>query len=493
MFDNNRVYALKRKLIAFFLGPLFLLSIIMTPCPDFLTINAWNFIGVIGFMLIWWLFEPVNSAVTSFLPVFLFPLLGILDSYTTFKSFGSPYVFMFLGGFFIAIAIEKHKLHYTIASQIIKFTGTSSDRVLFAILLTTYLLSMWISNTAVTIIMLPIVSSIINNIDIQISENIKKNFIISALIATAFASTIGGMSTLVGSPPNLILKSFFQETFEVDLHFSGWLMFGLPISLLLLISTWMILVRSYPSLHKINISEDILRNNIDGAIITKNQRLVLLIFILTVIMWVFRPIYEGFLSFEISDEIISIFFGLLLFMIPTSLKDNKFLLEWRDTERLPWGIIFLFGSGIAISSAINELNIFEFIAKNMSMPSAVSQLFALIFIAIFVTIATETINNTSLSIVMIPIASAVCIATGLNPLVTCLFMLMLISTAFILPVATPSNSLIFINHNLTVYDMMKIGIKLKIISVIVISAAYYFGLFDVYKIDFELTIPGSEV
>ena len=342
--------------------------------------------------------------------------------------------------------------------------------------------------------MIPIVSSIINNLHVDLDEKTKRNFIISILIATAFTSTIGGTATIIGSPPNLILKSFFQETFEVDIHFWGWLYFGLPLSLIMAFATWIVLTKIlFPSNHGLTISSEMIKDQIEGAYVNSHQKTIGIIFLMAILSWTLRPLYESYLPFEISDELIAIFFGLILFIIPTSLKQNKFLLDWNDTHRIPWGILLLFGSGIAISNAINELEIFNVIAAHVSDHSVTSKSIALGIIIIFTIFATETINNTSLAIVMIPLVAALCIATGLNPLAVSLMTVFLISSSFILAVATPSNSLIFINHHLTGYELMKAGSILKVLFVILTIGAYYFGLFDIYKIDFEIIKPGNAV
>ncbi|MBN8828027.1 MAG: DASS family sodium-coupled anion symporter [Sphingobacteriia bacterium] len=476
------------KLIGLFLGPLVFTSLMLTPNPDIIPLPVWKFLACTSFMIIWWVFEPVPYAVTALLPAVLYPVTGVLSSYDTFSAYGNPYIFLFMGGFFIAIALEKHNLHSFIAYRAIKVIGFDPSKVVLGMMSATYFLSMWMSNTAACMMMLPIAISIINMLGNTVEDNkYKTNFITSLLLSIPYAATIGGTATVIGSPPNIILASFFAESFEVDISFVKWLYFGIPFSVIMLFAGWIILTKIlFRSKFRFDSLDHYIKEEFAEYFLTNSQVKVLVIFLFTIFLWIVRPFLANATTFEINDEIIAVFCGLLLFVTPINLTKGKFLLEWKDTEKLPWGILLLFGGGIAISSAINYLEIFKVIGNFVKANGKITQLSFILISVIVIAIITEFINNTALSVSVIPIMAALCIALGFNPLIVSLIATFTLSLSFMLAIATPPNSFVFINDHLNGKDMAKAGFLLKIVGIILIIIFYTSGLFDVYKIDFKV-------
>lgn len=465
------------KKIGLIAGPIvFLLLLIVgdsSSNPD-----TYKVLAVAGIMIVWWITETVHLAVTALLPLILFPMLGVLDSKELASMYGSRIVFLFMGGFMIALAMEKWNLHRRIALKIINAIGISPVRVLLGFMIATALLSMWISNTATTVMMIPIVGKVLSILQDKLRFNGKqlKAFSVILLIAVAYSANIGGTATLVGTPPNIQLAGIMEDQFDQQIEFSSWVAIGLPFSLILLTLTFFLFRLFLPkSMRKKN--TDIHTYEIEQAgNITYQEKVVLIIFIITALLWTFKKFVNELIPYELSDTIIAMAAGVSFFLIPSK-KENERILEWSDMKNLPWGILILFGGGLSLALAMKKVGILQELADgfiSLGIESPILILAGFTLIALFIT---EIMSNVAMVVVFVPVVAQIAVDTGVNPLYYSIPVTLAASCAFMLPMATPPNALVFATEKIKVGEMVRFGIILNIIAVILIVflAHFYFG------------------
>lgn len=361
------------KEIGFFLGPFIFICLVFLPIPWTLSKEAWIVICVSIWMIVWWITESIPIPVTALFPMFFFPLFGVTDLKSAASHYANPVVYLFFGGFLLALAMEKWNLHRRIALKIVKFTGTDANGIILGFMIATAFLSMWISNTATAIMMLPIALSVI---DLMTSDKSKYNarglnfFSISIMLGIAYAANIGGTATIIGTPPNVVFAAYMKETMGMDIPFAKWLALGLPFATILLLITYFILVKIlYPNgLGRFIGAQELIEKELSllGPI-SKGEWRTLIVFIITAFMWIFRvPINKYIPDPGFSDTEIAIFAGILLFTIPVDFKKGAFLLDWKATEKLPWGILLLFGGGLSLASSLFDTGIVNQIASIFS-------------------------------------------------------------------------------------------------------------------------------
>ncbi len=440
-------------------------------------------IAVTIWMVSWWVSEAVPIPITALLPLLLFPLLGIFDIKQSTAPYASPIVFLFMGGFMIAIAMEKHNLHKRIALSIIKLTGTNPRGVILGFMLATALLSMWISNTATTVMMLPVAISIIKLFEkeIRFNESIAQNdrFSLKLLLSIAYAANIGGIATIIGTPPNLVLVNYMQELHNIELDFNAWLLAGLPISLALLFVVFYILTRSLPSGQLASKdtkgAKEIIQKYLDEiGSIKQAEKYILAIFLVTVSAWIFKHPINDLLGIKLNDTIISMMGGLLMFIVPFRIKKTEFILNWEDTKRLPWGIIILFGGGLCLAKGMESSGIIQQIGNNIVEYSG-SNPWALVFIFTGVAlIMTEFISNVALVTIFLPVVMEVAGLLNISIIYLALPATLAASCAFMMPISTPPNAVVFASGEIRIIDMIRKGFILNIISVVVIVILCHF-------------------
>ena len=336
------------KKIGLLLGPI--LFFIIVNLPFFLiSEKADAVIAVAIWMVIWWISETVNIAVTALLPLILFPLLKVMDIADVGANYGSPIIFLFFGGFVLALALEKVNLHKRIALNIVKFTGTTPNKVVLGFMIATGFMSMWISNTAATVVMLPIAISVIKLLidDKDGFTKGDKNFALSIMLGIAFAANAGGIATVIGTPPNSVLIGLLENQYNIQISFLTWMSFGLPFSIIMIVAVYFVLVKlMFPSKGILfSASANLISDEVEKlGKISKEEKRVLLIFGITVFLWVTRTIINSiFTDLKLSDTIISLIGAVSLFAIPMNFHKGNFILKWKDTEKLAWGILLLFG------------------------------------------------------------------------------------------------------------------------------------------------------
>ena len=480
MLANKNIYIL--------LGPLLFLILNFFEPPASMPGEAYSLILIVIWMGIWWITEAIPIAVTSLLPLILFPLTGIVNLATTASSFGDKIIFLFIGGFILALAIEKWNLHKRIALFIISTIGNNTSKIILGFMLATAFLSMWISNTATTVMMLPIGLSVIAqlNDNPNSTKKEKKLFGKALMLSIAFSASIGGIATLIGTPPNLIFASFIQENYAIEISFLNWMKFGVPVSVLLLFIAWFYLTKIAFKFE--NNEVDVEKKEIKNELIRLGpikieEKLVLIIFGITIFCWITRSFLLNSFIPELDDTIIAITSAILLFIIPSKNKGQK-LISWEDAVKLPWGILLLFGGGLAIANGFKTTGLADWIGNQITLIETLP-LFIVIFLIIsIVNFLTEITSNLATTAMLLPVMAPIALSLNINPYTLMVSTTVAASCAFMLPVATAPNALVFGSRLLKIPDMIKAGIWMNIISIIILSLLVYFIL--PYLWDFDI-------
>lgn len=449
-------------------------------------------------MATWWITEAVPLAATSLLPIFLFPVLGILNGEQTSSTYINSTIFLFLGGFLIALAMEKWNFHKRIAIAIISFVGSSPQKIILGFLLSSFFISMWISNTATAVMMLPIGLAIITQLEEKFSEEITHSFSIAILLSIAYGASIGGIATLIGTPPNLsmvrILRIIFPQAPEIG--FGAWMQLALPIALILITVCYFLLVKVFFKINK-DLSADIQmikEEKIKLGKISSEEYFVGGVFFTTALLWIFRSDMElGFTTIRgwsnlfphpeyFNDGVVAIAMASLLFVIPSKNKATTFLLDKEVFVKVPWGIILLFGGGFALAKGFVSSGLSDSIGRSLTSFGVVSPIIMIIIIAFVVQALTEFTSNTATAEMVLPIIASMAVAMHVHPLFFMIPATLSASFAFMFPVGTPPNAVVFGSQRLKMSEMAKVGICLNLISIpVLLLAVYFFGrvIFDI--------------
>ena len=465
-----------RRQIILFLGPVLCIALASLPV-DLISPEADVVLGVALWMILWWITEVVSISVTALIPLTFFPLLGIMPIKEVAPFYGHPIVFLFFGGFILALALEKVNLHKRIALNTIKLTGTAPHRVVLGFLLSTAFLSMWISNTATTVVMLPIAYSVI---DIMSSDadgytRQDRRFALSLLLGIAYAANVGGIATIIGTPPNIVLAGFVESEYGHSLSFLGWMKIGLPFTLVMLSCIYILLTKVLfrTEIESFSGPKDLIRRELAAmGSLSARELQVLLIFGLAIFCWIFKnTINERFSGLNLSDTTISMVAAFSCFVI---VHKGEFIFKWEDTKNLPWGIIILFGGGLALANGLSQAGLIDGIGSYVSSFSAYSILFiAALLIAVMLSM-TELMSNVALVAICAPMVAGVASGLDQNLLHLLIPVTMAASCAFMLPMATPPNAIVFASGHITVKDMARTGIFLNLISIALLVLFFKF-------------------
>jgi len=431
---------------------------------------------------IWWITEAIPIAVTSLLPIILFPLSGALPLEDTTSSYGHQYIFLYLGGFILALSIEKWNLHKRIALNIINLIGTDVRKIILGFMIATAFLSMWISNTATAVMMLPIGIAIVKQMKDLKNTPEDENLIFgkALMLSIAFSASIGGFATLIGTPPNLVFAGIVQELYGIEISFLDWIKFGLPLSLILLFISWQYLTRVAFKFQQTKFIEgqvEIKRQLSQIGKMSYEEKIVLIIFVLTGFAWISRSFFLNIFLPKLDDSIIALIAGVSLFLFNSSSSDKtEKLMHWEDAVKLPWGILILFGSGLAIASGFQNSGLATWIAEKMVHLNGYS-IFVILFIVIAaVNFLTEITSNLATIAMLLPILAPTAIILDVHPYSLMVGATIAASCAFMLPVATPPNAVVFGSNYLKISDMVRVGIVMNIISIIIVFVMVYFIL-----------------
>jgi solute carrier family 13 (sodium-dependent dicarboxylate transporter), member 2/3/5 len=450
--------------------------------PFGVSANAAKVLAIAGLMITWWITEALPMPVVALLPLILFPLLNISKLEEAAAPYANPVIFLFMGGFMLGLAIEKWNLHRRIALNIIRLTGTSGDRIVLGFILATGLLSMWLSNTATTMMMFPIALSVIH----VMKENNKgegniANFSLTIMLAIAYASNLGGIATIIGTPPNVAYVGYIQKKYNYDVDFVNWMLICTPLAILLLMSLYWVMVKwLFPNRIKSDEgTKQLIRNEIQqlGSLSVAEKRM-LVIFISTAFLWITRGIINNAQSlFKLDDTIIAVMCGVSLFICPSGSKDenNDSLLEWGDTSKMAWGILLLFGGGIALANGLERAGLMQQMGQWLAQFSGNGFLLVLVIVTVSLFLS-EVMSNVAQVIVFAPVVSALADAIGMNPLLLGIPMTLAASCAGMLPMGTPPNAIVFASGHIKLRQMTKAGFVMNIISIILITLFCWFLL-----------------
>jgi solute carrier family 13 (sodium-dependent dicarboxylate transporter), member 2/3/5 len=468
----------KNRIIPLLLGPaLFGLMELLDP-PANMSMEAYQVLCVTAWVAVWWITEAIPIAVTAMLPIVLFPLTGALDLSTTTASFGHKYIFLYLGGFLLAIAIEKWNLHKRIALNIINLIGSNINTIILGFMIATGVMSMWISNTATSVMMLPIGMAVVSQF--KKGDNGKTSdasFVGKALmLAIAYSASIGGFATLIGTPPNLVLAGVLETTYGVKISFMDWMKFGLPISAILMLSCWFYLTRFAYKFEQQEFPGG--RAEIKSMLaklgkMTSMEKIVLVVFLGTATLWMTRSFIEKVIP-AMDDTIIAMIAGTLLFILPA--KKNIRIIDWKDCVDIPWGIILLFGGGMALAEGFAETGLAQWIAQQLTQMQGLSLLLLILVLVASVNFLTEITSNLATTAMLLPVLAPMALAFDLHPYMLMVSVTISASCAFMLPVATPPNAVVFGSGYLRIPDMMRVGVWMNLISIVIVTLFTYYLL-----------------
>lgn len=469
-----------------FLGPFIYIIFLLIDPPLAMSKEGFHLLGIILWMAIWWISEVIPIAVTALLPIILFPSNDILNIQETGANYGHKYIFLFIGGFILANAIQKWNLHKRIALNIILNLGGSTDKIIFGFMLATAFLSMWISNTATTVMMLPIALSVISQLNDhpETKENENQVFGKALMLGVAYSASAGGIATLIGTPPNLIFAGFVHDHFHIEISFFEWIKVGLPVSITLLFFIWIFLTKYAFKLNKTGFPGGKAEiNNLLSKMgkISNEEKKILVVFSLTILCWIFRKNTINLIIPNFDDSMIAIFSAIMLFIIPSS-KKNTPLMKWKDAVSIPWGILLLFGSGLSIAKAFQATGLDNWIGTQLSFITFSSALILVFIIVAGVNFLTEMTSNMATTAMLLPIMIPISEIINISPFTLLVGTTLAASCAFMLPVATPPNAVVFGSKLLKISDMVKAGILINLFSIILVLVMAYFGLPIIWKL-----------
>ena len=456
-------------------------------------------------MAIWWLSEAIPIYATALLPVLLFPLSGAVP----IKEAAAPYahylIFLFLGGFMISLAMQRWGLHKRIALRTLKLVGTHPAHIVAGFMIATAGLSMWVSNTATTIMMTPIAISllalIITDNHNGSSQRSAQNFAVCLLLCIAYSASIGGIGTLIGTPPNLFLASYIKETFNQEISFVRWLGVGLPVVLFFLPITWWLMTRliyPFPDL-KLDGAGDLADQEYEKlGVMNRGEKVTLIIFLSAVVLWIFRPLIQkisidGLKPFAgLDDATIALLAALALFIIPVDIKNRRFTMDWETCKELPWGILLLFGGGLSLASAIDVNGVGDFIGYQVIGFKGVTAFVMVIAVCALIIFMTELTSNIATTATMVPILAAIGPMLGIHPYALIITAAIAASCAFMMPVATAPNAIVFSSGRISIPQMCKAGFVLNITGIVIISLLMYLVALPLMGVSLEnITVSDS--
>ena len=465
-----------KKSVGFFVGIIASLIVLFLPESDGLAPEAQRAAAIFVLMGIWWATEAVPIAITALIPLVFFPLLGVASIEATAAPYANKNIFLFLGGFFLSLAIQKCNLHKRIALTILKFTGTRGKSIIAGFMVSSCLLSMWIMNTSTTIMLLPIglaIIAVVKESMTELSELEKLNFQVALLLGIAYAANIGGIATLIGTAPNMALNGFMEEQYNVSISFLDWMKVGVPVSLTLLPLAWLSLTRlSFPVNFQTSEQTQATIINMRHSLgeIKTSEKSVLFIFLFTAFLWVTRGQINNIPGLEgLSDPGIAMLCGLALFLTPSG-STSENLLEWKDAERgVPWGVLLLFGGGLSLAAAAQSTGLAAWIGG--LMPVGLSIVLLVFMFTALIIFLTELTSNLATTATFLPIVAIIATQFGFDPILLTASIAIAASCAFMLPVATPPNAIVFGSELIKVPQMMRAGIVLNVISIVIVSLA----------------------
>ena len=449
-------------------------------------------------MAVWWLTEAIPIPATALLPMVLFPLLGIMNGNKVAAEYFNHIIFLFVGGFIVALAMQKWNLHRRIALRTMLLTGSSPRRVLLGFMLATAFLSMWISNTATTMMIVPIALAVIMQLRESSDTSASGRFAVGLLLGIAYSASVGGLATLIGTPPNLAFARILTTTFPEapEITFAQWMLFALPVSVIFLALIWWLLGFMYARGSHVRLKPDAFRTQLkELGPMSYEEKAVSLLFAILALLWLTRadiviseftiPGWSNLFPEPkfINDGVVAIIIAVVLFLIPSKSKPGERLIDWETAQQLNWGIVILFGGGFALAAGFRESGLSVWIAQQLSWLGEVHPIFTVSGVSTLLTFLTELTSNTATTQIVLPLLGSLAVATHTNPLLLMIPATLSASCAFMLPVATPPNAIIFGTGEVKMSDMVRVGIILNLLGVVIITALMFILGLVVFGID----------
>nr|WP_299240930.1 DASS family sodium-coupled anion symporter [uncultured Halomonas sp.] len=459
--------------IGLWLGPLWILIALIFPAPSGMPDAAWACAGLALLMATWWATEAIPIPATALLPLVLVPALGIGDLDAATPSYANPIIFLFLGGFLLGIGMQRWNLHRRIALKVLQVVGSEPRRQIGGFMIATGFLSMWVSNTATAIMMLPIGMSVVSLLEDSDPKELNR-YATALLLAIAYSASIGGIATLIGTPPNALLAGYLADDQGIDIGFAQWMVIGVPVSLVMMAAAWWWLTRGGFSLGNNEDSADMIRSELDklGHMSSAELR-VGIVFLLAALSWIFRPVLNDIGIAWLSDTNIAIAAGLLMFLLPSGSSPGVRLLNWDEAKELPWGVLLLFGGGLALASVVKSSGLAEWIANQLSLFEALPLIALIGMIVLIIIFLTELTSNTATAAAFLPLLGALAISIGVSPILITVPAAIAASCAFMMPVATPPNAIVFATGHMKIHSMIRAGFVLNLIGSVVVTGLAY--------------------
>ncbi len=452
-------------------GPALLLVALLLPPPAGMAPAAWLCAGMGLWMAVWWATEAIPIPATALLPLVLGPLLGLTTMTGAAQPYAHPIVFLFMGGFMLGLTMERWQLHRRLALVILCKVGGEPRLQIAGFMLATAFLSMWVSNTATSVMMLPIAMSVVGLLPLELGDQ-RRRYAVALLLAIAYSASIGGIATLIGTPPNALLAAYLHSSHGIELGFAQWMMLGLPVSLAMLLCCWWLLSRGGFGDIERYCGADISRRALaDMGAMSRPERRIAAVFAITAAAWIFRPLITQWLP-GLTDTGIAILAGVMLFILPAG-KDHHHLLDWPTAQRLPWGVLMLFGGGLSLAAMIGSSGLAEWIAQQFALLEALPTLALVVLIVVVMIFLTELTSNTATTAAFLPLLGALAVSQGLSPILFCAAAAVAASCAFMMPVATPPNAVVFGSGELEIRDMMRQGFRLNLLGIVLVSLLAY--------------------
>lgn len=492
--DEKRPYKTP-QLIGLILGPLLFLLTLLFFQPDGLSFEGKAVLAVTLWVATWWITEAIPIPATSLLPIILLPLTGALDSGSVTSAYGNDIIFLFLGGFFIATAMEKWNLHKRMALLIISLIGTSTQRILLGFMVATGFLSMWVSNTAAVMMMIPmglaITAQVASALKGKPEEKELPKFEKALIFGIGYAGTIGGLGTLIGTPPNIILAAQVSTLFDVEISFALWMLFAAPVVIILLFLSWIYLGRYAfkMSIKGLPGGQEVIKKERQAlGRISTEETLVLIVFLATAFLWVTRELIwtELFPTLDLKDGMIAMFATVVLFLLPASKKVGSRILEWKDSKDIPWGVLLLFGGGLAIAAGFTSSGLSDWMGEQLRVLDGLHIFLVIVAATLLIMGMTEITSNTATATMIMPIVAALALAINVHPYAIMVPCAMAANCAFMLPVGTPPNAIIFGTGKLKIVEMVRVGFVVNLIATVLIILAVYFLLPVLWNIDLTI-------
>lgn len=430
--------------------------------------TAWHCLGLVLLMAVWWATEAVPLPVTALLPIIFLPMLGLCNVKASTAPYAHPTIYLFFGGFLLGLAMEKCNLHKRIALLILSKVGSCPRMQIAGFMFATGFISMWVSNTATAIMMLPIGISVASVVTQGQDAGEAKRFSCALMLAIAYSSSIGGMGTLIGTPPNALLRAFLAEHYHIHIGFGQWMLLGVPVAIALSLFTWWWLTRK-PFNFAGNTVHEKIRQELEAlGPVSREEVMTACLFGCAALCWVLQPIISRALPF-VDDTFIAMCFGLLLFVMPVDMGKRQFLMNWQEARKLPWGILLLFGGGLSLAGAINSTGLASWMANVLGSLQGIPFILMTFILVITVQIMTEFTSNTATSAAFLPLVGIMAVAQGIEPAIYAIPAALAASCAFMLPVSTPPNAIVFRSGALTIPDMLRAGFALTLASGVIIT------------------------